>query len=67
MQIPGLTFTILLAASAFAQPPRPQEVASIKPFAPGQGPLAGGFLMDGAQIRAVALSLKAATPCGRLV
>jgi uncharacterized protein (TIGR03435 family) len=33
-------------------------VASIKPFAPGQRTVAGGLHMDGAQIRAVALSLK---------
>jgi uncharacterized protein (TIGR03435 family) len=57
------TLAITLAASAFsqapAQAPRPEfEVASIKPFAPGQGQVLAGLHMDGAQIRAAGLSLR---------
>jgi uncharacterized protein (TIGR03435 family) len=56
----GLTLAILLAASASAQSPRPQfEVASIKPFDQStQGQLLGGLHVDGAQVRAVGLSLR---------
>ena len=46
-------FAILLAAPLFAQQ---FEVASIKPFAPGQ--VAAGLHVDGAQIRVVGLSLR---------
>ena len=66
MRIPGLTLAILLACSAFAQvpaqpaPPRAEfEVASIKPFdRSAEGQLLGGLHVDGAQIRAVGLSLR---------
>lgn len=66
MRIPGLTFAILLACSVFAQvpaqpaPPRAEfEVASIKPFDPStEGQLLAGLHVDGAQIRAVGLSLR---------
>jgi uncharacterized protein (TIGR03435 family) len=54
------TLAILLAASSFAQSPRPEfEVASIKPFSPsGPGQVGIGVHVDGAQIRVVGLSLR---------
>ena len=66
MRLPGLTFAILLACPTFAQvpaqtaPPRTEfEVASIKLFDPAaQGQLLAGLHVDGAQIRAVGLSLR---------
>lgn len=59
MPIPRLTLAILLAPAAFAQSSRPQfEVASVRAFAPGQGPAAVGIHMDRAQLHAVGLSLK---------
>jgi uncharacterized protein (TIGR03435 family) len=66
MRIPGLTFAILVACPGFAQvpaqpaPPRAEfEVASIKLFDPSaQGQLLAGLHVDGAQIRAVGLSLR---------
>ncbi|HEY6340701.1 MAG TPA: TIGR03435 family protein [Bryobacteraceae bacterium] len=66
MQIPGLTLAILLACPAFAQapaqaaPPRAEfEVASIKLFDRSvQGQLLAGLHVDGAQIRAVGLTLR---------
>jgi uncharacterized protein (TIGR03435 family) len=66
MRIPSLTLAILLACPAFAQvpaqpaPPRAEfEVASIKLFDPSaQGQLLTGLHVDGAQIRAVGLSLR---------
>lgn len=60
MRIPGLILGTLLAVSAVAQSPRAQfEVATIKPFDPSaQGQLLGGLHVDGAQVRAVGLSLR---------
>ena len=70
MRIPGLTLAILLGCPAFAQvpaqpaPPPEFEVASIKLFdpsafdPPAQGQLFAGLHVDGAQIRAVGLSLR---------
>jgi uncharacterized protein (TIGR03435 family) len=66
MRIPGVTLAILVACPAFAQapaqpapPPAEFEVASIKPFDPSaQGQLLAGVHIDGAQIRAVGLSLR---------
>jgi uncharacterized protein (TIGR03435 family) len=66
MRISDLTLAILLAWPGFAQappqpaPPRPEfEVASIRPFDPSaQGQLLAGLHVDGAQIRAVGLSLR---------
>jgi uncharacterized protein (TIGR03435 family) len=66
MRIPDLTLAVLLACPAFAQlpaqpaPPGAEfEVASIKPFDPSaQGQLLAGLHLDGAQVRAVGLSLR---------
>jgi uncharacterized protein (TIGR03435 family) len=48
---------ILLAGPLLAQSPQ-FEVASIRPFEPGQRQVAGGLHFDGAQIRGVGLSLR---------
>lgn len=48
-------FALLLASPLFAQQ---FEVASIKPFDPGQAQVAAGVHVDGAQIRVVGLSLR---------
>src|ERR1700733_8305411 len=55
-----ITLLFLLACTSFAQSPRGEfEVASIKPFDPAaQGQVLAGLHVDGAQIRAVGLSLR---------
>src|SRR5580700_2286682 len=60
MSVTGrLTFSIMLAASVFAQSPSPQfEVASIKLFDPNVPGQAGGLHFDGALVRGVGLSLR---------
>ncbi len=48
---------ILLTGLLLAQSPQ-FEVASVRPFVPGPGQVAGGLHFDGAQVRGVALSLR---------
>jgi len=50
----------VLSASASAQSPKPAEfeVASIKPFVPGQAQVLAGVHVDGAQVRAAGLSIR---------
>jgi uncharacterized protein (TIGR03435 family) len=50
-------FAILLAGLLLAQSPQ-FEVASVRPFAPGQGQVAAGLHFDGAHVRGVGLSLR---------